>query len=299
MADDEKPPGFVMPGSSRAPAGRVKYRTPTRRCWRCGFLPPDESHPIPCPRCGNEAAAPPLPEHLPGFTVGVRAPIRGFLFVSNNPKLWSWILIPLLINLVIMSALVTLGISYLDDISPQIEGPWWSWVDWARTAINAVVPYLVGVLVVLASLLATLLLSGLINAPFYDLLSEKTENVYFGLDDPGRPWSAFVPDLIRSTTAAVTLLVRQVVVLSFLFLLSFTAIGAPLFVAAGAFYTGLALMDITLGRKLYSGGQRAEWGRVHWDLVLGCGVLINLVPVLAPIGIVGATLTYLDHPDKR
>lgn len=299
MADDDKPPGFVMPGSSRAPAGNVKYRHPTRRCWRCGCLPVDGSHPIPCPRCGNQAAAPPLPDKLPGFGAGVRAPIRGFLFVSRNPILWTWIIVPLLINVVIAAVFVTLGISYLDVIAPDIDGPWWAWIDWLRVGINAVVPWLVGVVVVLASLLATLLLSGLVNAPFYDLLSEKTENVYFDLDDPGRPWSKFVPDMIRSLQAAVSLLLRQLVVLSFLFLLSFTAIGAPLFVAAGMYYTGLGLFDITLGRKLYGGGQRAEWGRVHWDLVLGCGLIVNFVPVLAPIGIVGTTLTYLDHPDKR
>ncbi len=287
-----------MPGSSRAPAGTVQHRHPTRRCWRCGFLPDEGVHPVPCPRCGNEAAAPPL-KSLPGFTVGLRAPLRGFWFVVRNPRLWSWIVVPVLLNIALLAMFITIGISYLDVISPEIDGPWWAWVDWARTAINAVTPYLVGMLVVLASLLATVLFAGLVNAPFYDLLSEKTENVYFGIDDPGRPWRLFVPDMIRSLLAAVTLLVRQVTILSILFVLSFTAIGAPIFVAAGMFFTGLAMVDITLGRKLYTGSQRAEWGRVHWDLVLGLGVMVNFLPFIAPLGIVGATLTYLDHPDKR
>jgi uncharacterized membrane protein len=101
-----------------------------------------------------------------------------------------------------------------------------------------------------------------------------------------------------STWAAILLVARQVVIMAVLFLFSFTAIGAPLFMLAGFFFTGLALQDITLARKRYPATERAAWGRRHVANLIGTGLLVNLLPPLAPFGVVGATLTYLDDPNK-
>jgi hypothetical protein len=105
-------------------------------------------------------------------------------------------------------------------------------------------------------------------------------------------------DILRSVRAAASVAMRQAVVMLVLFPLSFTAIGAPLFMIAGFYYAGLAQVDITLSRKLYPGSRRTRWGRRHWGLVLGAGIPLSMLPLLAPFGIVGTTLAFLEEPDK-
>ncbi len=239
-----------------------------------------------------------MPSRLPSFVRGLGATLRGIRFVLDHPRLWSWIIAPLILNVLVTGVMITAGLTWLDALTPDLTEAWPAWIDWLRVAIDWILAPIFGVLVVLVALVLAVMLQGVFNAPFYDFLSEKTENERFGLKDPGRPLRAMIPDSLRALKAALYLLARQLLVMSILFVLSFTAIGAPFLVIAGAFYSGAALLDITLSRKRYPGRVRAAWGRRHWDLLLGLGVPVNLVPVLAPFGVVGATLVFLDHPDK-
>jgi uncharacterized protein involved in cysteine biosynthesis len=142
------------------------------------------------------------------------------------------------------------------------------------------------------------MVAGIVNAPFYDLLSEAVENLALGRKDPGRPWSAFLADSWFALAAALSLVWRQALVLAALWLLSFTAVGAPLFVAAGFYYTGFALIDVTLARKRYPARERRAWARRHGLALLGLGLPVAIIPPLQPFGIVGATLLYLASRDK-
>ena len=268
-----------------------------RRCPRCGLLPLGGAAPLPCPRCGADVSTP-LRKRPPGPLAGLLGVLHCIRFLNRHPRLWGWIVIPLLLNACIFAAIFLWTMGQADRFVPDLVTPWWAWIDWLRVGLSYVLPTLMGIVAVLACLIATLLVSSIVNAPFYDMLSERTEVFALGKPELSRPWSRFLGDVTRSVWAATILAVRQMIVMTILFALSFTAIGAPLFVAAGFFYTGLALMDVPLSRKLYNGGERIRWGRRHIPHLMGLGLPVNLLPPLAPLGIVGATLAYLDHPDK-
>ncbi|MCB9898115.1 MAG: EI24 domain-containing protein [Planctomycetes bacterium] len=269
-----------------------------QRCWRCGAatLPP----PAECGRCGNTAPRPATAGSALGSAVsrGLASPLRGMAYVSRNPRLWSWIVLPLLLNALLFALIVWGLATYASDWMPDLSQSWPAWIDWLREATGWLLGVVLWTVAVLAGFFLTLLLSSIVNAPFYDMLSEAVESVHFGRKDPGRPWSAFVGDLLRSLRAALSLVLRQALVMALLFALSFTAVGAPLFVAAGFYYAGLGQVDVILSRKLYPAGRRTAWARRHILLVIALGVVVSFVPLLLPFGIVGSTLAFLDEPDK-
>jgi len=225
--------------------------------------------------------------------------VRGAAFVGNNPRLWTWIVIPLLINAATCGALILLGYQMAEPWLPDLAAQDWGWFDGVRVVLLPVLQALVWMVAIVAALVVTLIVSGVINAPFYDLLSEKVENVALGVPDPGRPWSKIIGDSIFALRAALSIALRQTIVMAFLFVLSFTAIGAPFFLLAGFYYTGFALLDVTLARKRYNASARVAWCRRHWALSIGLGLPVNIIPPLQPFGIVGATLLYLESPKKR
>jgi len=286
--------------------GRMGWRSmtspsalPPPRCARCGNPPEPGGAGVPCRRCGGAAA--PEPADLTrraAFGEGLLAPFRGARFLLAHPRLLVWVLVPVLVNVLLLLVLVGAGISWSRDLAPNLGEAWWGWIDWLRGPVRWTVESLLVVFAAAAGLLLTVALSGVVNAPFFDLLSEKTEDVHLAVPDPGRPWSVLLADGLHALRAALLLLAVQVAVLAPLFLLSLTAVGAPFFFLAGAWFAGLGLLDLPMGRKRYGGRERLAYARRRWPLALGLGIPVVLLPVLAPFAVTGATLAYLDQPGK-
>ena len=114
-----------------------------------------------------------------------------------------------------------------------------------------------------------------------------------GREPHGNPRPEITLYAAASLRAALSLAILQAAVLGLLFLLSFTAVGAPLFVLAGFFFSGFALADITLARHRLDAPARRRWAGRHVDLLLGLGLPVSLLPPLAPFAVVGATLLCL------
>jgi CysZ protein len=233
----------------------------------------------------------------PGFAEGLASVVTGARFVRRHPRLWTWILVPLLANAALAGGLVVLGWSAAQALQADLAAAPWGWMDGARAYLAPVLGVLLGIVAILAALVVSLLLSGVVNAPFYEVLSERVQRLAERREAEDRPWSALLPDAWAALRAALSLALLQVAVLLPLFVLSFTAIGAPLFILAGSCLTGFGLADITLGRWRLDARARRQWARRHAGLLLGLGLPVSLLPPLAPFGIVGATLLCLEARD--
>ena len=233
------------------------------------------------------------------FPLGLGGVPRGVSFVGQHPRLWAWIALPLLINLALCAAVVAGGWTLVEPMLPRFEGGDWGWFDWLRVSLGPALRVLLGLVAVATALIVTLMLAGLINAPFYDFLSEGVEALALGRPVPDRPWSKLIPDALFAIGAALALLWRQALVMAVLYLLSFTAVGAPLFLAATVYYAGFALVDVTLARKRQPAAARRAFARRHALMLLGLGLPVVLVPPLQPFGIAGATLLCLGVPDRE
>lgn len=284
-----------MPGSP-PPAPRAT------RCWRCGELPAPGQPPQPCARCGARSSGPPRaarPDAGAAFFLGLDGALRGANYVTNHPRLWPWILVPLLINAVTCSALVLLGWSLLSPLLPDFDGQHWGWADGLRAVLAPTLSVVLLAVTGLAALALTLMVAGVVNAPFLDVLSERVESEVLRRSPPARPLAAVLGDALAALSAALVLALRQAAFLSLFFLLSFTAVGAPLFVVADAWFAGFGLLDVTLARKRYPARERLAWARRHRAQVLGLGLPVAIIPPLQPFGVVGATLLYLVDDAKE
>ena len=95
----------------------------------------------------------------------------GFLFkglkLLTSPELRKFIIIPMLINVVLYSAALTLGYFYISDLIDQFIPGWLHWLSWILWPLFFISFFIAGffTFTVLANLLA---------APFYGKLSAKT-----------------------------------------------------------------------------------------------------------------------------
>lgn len=95
----------------------------------------------------------------------------GFLFkgvkLLTRPELRKFIIIPMLINVVLYSAALTLGYFYISDLIAQFIPGWLHWLSWILWPLFFISFFIAGffTFTVLANLLA---------APFYGHLSAKT-----------------------------------------------------------------------------------------------------------------------------
>ncbi|MHC4820516.1 MAG: hypothetical protein ACYTDX_02200, partial [Planctomycetota bacterium] len=91
----------------------------------------------------------------PGFMDGLRVLPKGFSFLGSHPRLWTWIVIPLSLNFLLMVAMVWASWAFASWLAPELTDPWWSWIDWLRPAVR----WTTNVLMVLLAALAGLFLS--------------------------------------------------------------------------------------------------------------------------------------------
>lgn len=237
---------------------------------------------------------------LSHFAGGFLYPFRGGKFLGRHPRLWRYVLVPFLINLLVFSLSVYFGLDFFSQtvVGMIPTGEAWYWV---------VLYYLAWVLAVLLTMLLVFftftVVGNLIASPFNELLSERTEEVVMGrakgesfsfagigrvMLDEGKKMAVFIMLmlllLLLNLVPGFGTLVYSV--LSFLLTVFFLVIE----------YTGYVF-----GRK----GQRFKDQR---QFIRGCrfkafgfgvGVLCLLaIPLLQffciPFAVIGATLFWCD-----
>lgn len=111
------------------------------------------------------------------FSRGFFAPFRSVRILRGHPRLVQYILIPFLINTIVFSATVYLGLdlfgSTVVEYIPQGEAWYWSVLYWLLWVVAVL---LTAVLV----FFSFTVIGNLLASPFNDLLSERTEEVLSG-----------------------------------------------------------------------------------------------------------------------
>lgn len=249
------------------------------------------------------------------FITGVRYLLQGFTFFSSHPKLWTWAIIPTLINLTILIGMIAGLIHYYDDIYVWIssyighigiENPdvWYMHVlSWLLWVVDAIFQLFVILLSLVILLIVSYVAGLIIAAPFNDVLSEKVELIVTGAEPPPFSWKKFASDIIRTirieSVKGVVLLLIPII----LFVLNIIPlIGGPLYIALtfvfGTWDLGFAYADLPMGRRVAPLRDRVDFAmKRKWALMgLGLGFAIPFFSLLfsAPM-VVGGTLLYVKH----
>lgn len=242
------------------------------------------------------------------FSSGPTYLLRGFALLRER-SLRRYVVIPLVINILLVAALVSLLGWGLDR-----------WLDAWLAGLPDWLAWLEGVLWWVGIVLSTLafcyvftLLANLIASPFNGLLSGRVEELVTGrAPDSGMSLTREMADgvlgeLRRLRWYAGKALTLGLVSLVLLFLPLANLAIAPLWFAFGAFMLAFEYLDQPMGNRGMAFDAKIARLRAHRWRHLGFGSLVTLataVPlanlVVMPAAVVGATLLYLEtDTDER
>ncbi len=219
----------------------------------------------------------------------------GFLFkglqLLSSPELRKFIIIPMLINVVLYSAALTLGYFYISDLIDQFIPSWLHWLSWILWPLFFISFFIGGffTFTVLANLLA---------APFYGKLSAKTLAMITGssVATAEQP----LPKVLVAETKRIGYLATRALPLLILSIIPGINVLAPLLWALfGAWGMALEYLAYPLENQGVLFSEQKELvksvrlGALSFG---GLAVLGLTIPVLniivAPAAVIGATLYF-------
>lgn len=226
--------------------------------------------------------------------------VRGFAMVTR-PGIRAYVVIPLLINVALFTALIYFGASWLVDFARDMLPGWLDFLAWV------LIPAFV-----LATLMAGFytfnLIANLIAAPFNSLLAEAVERHLTGRSPPsaGGGWRAFFTELATTLAAEVRkfayVAVRSLPLLV-LFLIPGINVVAPIvWMVVGAWMLAVTYADYPMANHGIGFDGLLARLRARRLLSLGFGgaVMAALaVPVLnflvIPCAVAGATAMWVEQ----
>mgnify|MGYP001190502551 CR=1 FL=1 len=239
------------------------------------------------------------------FVSGFRTPFASFQFVVRNPGLFRFIAIPFLINLLVFSLVVWLGLDFFAaTVSERLpQGDAWYWVTlyyflWVLAfAFTAIVVFFTFTVV-----------GNLIASPFNELLSERTEEILtntkneepFSLAVFGRDATKSLLDEVKKL--AVFVAVMLVVLPLNLVPVFGSALYAVLATAVTLYFLSVEYLSFTMTRKRLDFREQRRFIANRKRLMLGfsCGVLLLLaIPMVQlmciPMAVIGATRLWCEE----
>ncbi|MCX7084750.1 MAG: sulfate transporter CysZ [Methylococcales bacterium] len=221
----------------------------------------------------------------------------GYLFKGLNlltsTSLRSFILIPVLINLVLYGVALTLGYYYISDLINQFIPSWLNWLSWVLWPLFFISFFIAGffTFTVLANLLAS---------PFYGKLSAKTLSLVATklVDGKEQPLPQVVSAEVKR---AVYLLTRAIPLVIISFIPGLNVLAPFLWALFGAWGMALEYCAYPLENAglLFTDQQQllksVRFGALSFGGAAALGLTIPVLNILiAPAAVIGATLYVND-----
>lgn len=239
------------------------------------------------------------------FSRGFFAPFRSVRVLRSNPRLIQYILIPVLINTLVFSGAVYLGLNFFGstvvEYIPQGEAWYWSILYWFL--------WVVAVLLTLVLVFFTFTVVGnLLASPFNDLLSERAEEVFSGaVNDEPFSLSRFFRDALQTVLMEAKKMWVFVVVMILILPLNLlpglgNSIYTVLAVSLTLFFLCFEYLGFVLVRKRQFFREQKNYIFARKFLMLGfsCGVMAMLaIPffqlLCIPLAVIGATRIWCEE----
>lgn len=237
------------------------------------------------------------------FFDGLAYPFRGARLVYRDEKgLAAYWLVPILVTLLALGAAVLAVVRYEDAATsalwPAPTGD--GWEGDLASFLHALFEALVVALLAIAALVATLLVSGVVSAPFNGRLGEILDERVTGLVAPPFALGRVLRDVGRVLVIETTFfVVNALLVIVSLFAPVLSPVTGALGLAFGSLYFGVSYLETpqaTRGRTLRE--RVALLGRHPWQILgFGTGVgLFLFVPLVnllfMPAAVAGGVLLH-------
>jgi len=237
------------------------------------------------------------------FLEGAKCFLRGFNLVMK-PGLRRFVLVPLIINALLFTAAIWLGIAQFDTLMDWLlpEGSSW-WAEFARVVLW--VFFAAGVLLIL--LFTFTVVANLIGAPFNGLLSEKVEGYLSGKEiQESGGIRDFISSIIPSILSELRKLVYFLILGGLLLILSLipvvNVIAPFLWAVFASWMLALEYIAYPMENHRISFSQVRTGLKRKKMLALGFGsaaMAITLIPVVnflvMPAAVAGATVMWTER----
>jgi len=249
-----------------------------------------------------------------GFARGLSYVLRGMRFVYfKHPKLARYWLFPVLITALALAGVFYGAGSYSEDVGaalwslfPESWNDVAGWVGGLLSALRWLIELIAGILMTLLGLVAVLLLSSVVAAPFNDALSEAVEHILTGQPAPPFSFSRMLADIVRTVRLEIGKALLYLLVVGPMFLASFFIPGVGQLVslvgfALTAVYMGIDYVDWPAARRDWSVRDRVAFTRRQLPAVSGFGTgvwIILFIPLLnllfMPAAVAGGTMLFVE-----
>lgn len=239
------------------------------------------------------------------FSRGFFLPFRSLSLLRGNPRLILYILVPFLINVVVFSAAVWLGVDFFGgtvvEHLPRGDAWYWALLSWLVWLVAAL---LTAVLV----FFSFTVVGNLLASPFNDLLSERAEEVLTGRIG-ALPFSLrqFFSDLLKTIFMEAKKMSLFVLVMLLILPLNLlpgfgTALYTLLAVSLTLLFLCFEYLSFVMVRKqqFFSAQRRYIFARKFLMLGFACGVVALLaIPFMQlfciPLAVIGATRLWCEE----
>ena len=261
-------------------------------------------------RRAHAARVPPITDALAAPRRGVAAFFRGLAFpfrgarlvYLEQPGLVRYWIVPIVVTLVALTASVGAAIGLHDELASALWaapiGEGWQ-ADLLR-AVHWVFDALVAVVLVVAALALTLLVSGIVAAPFNGRLGEVVDQLVTGREAPPFALRRAAGDLGRALVIETTFFVLNALLLvTSLLVPVLSPVLGPLGLAVAALYFAISYVEAPQASRGRGLGDRVRLVARHPMSMLGFGtgvalfVFVPLVNLLfMPAAVAGGVLLH-------
>lgn len=226
------------------------------------------------------------------FFIAIATYFEAVSFI-NQHKLWKFLILPALLNLVLFIIVCYLGWLYageLTDIIVDILG---------INKVDDVIKNLIQITILVITRTITFLIFWkfyrylvlIIMAPILAFISERIQEIITGTSYPFK-LTQFIYDVTRGIGIAIKNLFKEFILTFLIFLLSFTLIFAPLVpflvIIVECYFFGFAMMDYRNEFKRLSAKESSVLIWEHKGFAIGNGLCFNILLFVPIIGILFA-----------
>lgn len=232
------------------------------------------------------------------FAGGFVAPFAAAGFLLARPRLWGYVVVPLILNALLTAGILYYG--YTQVYQPLTAGQ--------EGITGTAITMGLALLLLIAGGFAFLILSGIVGAPFYDLMAERIEREYFrNRPELLAPGMTLMEGILHSLKESLRRWGLALLFLGFAFLLNFVPLVGSLFAAAaglvtGGFFLVLDAFSYPLDRRRVLLGRKAVYIRRHGAVSFGLAVGLLLLYAIAcawlfapPLSAIAGTRLYCER----
>jgi CysZ protein len=235
---------------------------------------------------------------------GIGYLLHGFSLLTK-PGLKRFVVIPLLLNILLFSFLISLGshfVAVFIDHYVYLVPEWLRWLRW----LMWIILFFVSAMIVVYYFT---IVANLISAPFNGLLSEKVEEILTGK----KPTESSLKDTIKDMPRALKrewckikyYLPRAIFLIVLFFIPAVSLIASILWFVFSCWMMAVEYVDFPMDNRKMVFAELPRYLRKHCLTSLGFGfavVIASLIPIVnftvMPAAVIGGTCMWLDKEGK-